>query len=196
MYGDYAEVYQSIYSANVWNIYRTLRVRVSGMILDCLPLLRNQSPEVEDFEAAQIPTILEKSEKSYAGIITNAPLFQHDIHQSPFPLDKSSLYNHAVSAIQSSADGICAAVPWFFGDRTGHSTNADDRTIKFPVIPGQKVPEEHYRTTAGIARWFLIGPFSVTLASKAELRPGQKDWIRAQLARSSKVHGGPRADGG
>jgi hypothetical protein len=89
--------------------------------------------------------------------------------------------------IQQLADDICASVPFHLGDQK-EPGNSFTQILQYPHIAGQAVQEEHLEKTPLRGAWHLLDPLTDLLRMGIELRAGQKEWVRGQLRRISKIY--------
>jgi hypothetical protein len=94
---------------------------------------------------------------------------------------------NALNIIQDSADTICASVPFHLGDKV-HIKRIDDKSIQYPHLPGQSVPDEHHAAAAAHGGWFTASRLATLLAPDVPLREGQRMWIMGQLGRVARVY--------
>ena len=92
----------------------------------------------------------------------------------------------ALSAIQVSADAICASVPYHLGDRVSIA-RLDDKSARYPST-GAPVAEDHHSESAAFGGWCLAGKLSELLMPGVKLREGQKQWILGQMGRLQRLH--------
>lgn len=89
--------------------------------------------------------------------------------------------------IQDLADTMCASIPYYLGDRMMIG-RIDDKTVQYPHIAGQLVPDDHYVGAAALGGWFLAARLSELLSPRVPLRSGQRQWIGGQLQRIRKIY--------
>lgn len=92
-----------------------------------------------------------------------------------------------LNQIQVLADDVCASVPFNLGDRIEPGW-LGDRTVCYPCVAGQDLPEGQHQMAQSMAGWQLLEPLNDVLMTKTKLRAGQKDWIRNQMIRIATIY--------
>ena len=105
-----------------------------------------------------------------------------------FTSDNSEMISETASEIiQDLADTICASVPYHLGDRMTIG-RIDDKTIKYPPVPGLPVPDGHQAAAAAQGGWYLATRMSELLSPGLPLRAGQQQWIEGQMQRVRQIY--------
>ena len=89
--------------------------------------------------------------------------------------------------IQTLADNICAAVPFYLGDRMT-ATRIDDKTVRYPRVADPPVSDDHRVAAAAYGGWFIVGRLSELLSPNVPLRDGQKKWMETQMHRVRRIY--------
>ncbi|KAL8663596.1 MAG: hypothetical protein Q9202_003784 [Teloschistes flavicans] len=97
--------------------------------------------------------------------------------------DRSTARNN----IQDLADTICASVPYHLGDRISPQ-RLDDKTMQYPRVGDNPIPDEHYDTAACFGGMFLGKRLAELLQPGLSLRNGQREWILGQMGRIKRIY--------
>jgi hypothetical protein len=89
--------------------------------------------------------------------------------------------------IQGLADDICASVPYYIGDRMRPGRRGEPG-VNYPQVPGRPPIMDHYHTGPAMGGWGLIAPLGALLRMKIQLRPGQREWLGGQMARTARIY--------
>lgn len=111
--------------------------------------------------------------------------------------ENQSFQSSSMAFIQSLADDICGSIPFILGDRTNPGP-IGDKTVQYPYIDGQPVPQNHYWMAPAVGGFNLVdgfgGPQSLSPLGEVlfteSLRDGQREWVARQLKRIAKVYNG------
>lgn len=145
IYKDRKDIYHDLWVETIWNAYRSARVKVQTIILDCV-------------------TWLGKS-------------FEHQWYWR-------SVYAKMIT--QEMADDICASLPYALGTKT-FGGPGEREGVEFPYNGTQKVSEDHRRAAAALGGWHLLEPLETSLRATC-ICDGQKEWIKAQMARIWRIY--------
>lgn len=125
-YSGYCEVYQSIFSAEVWNHYRGTRLGVNGIIIEQKAMLN-----------------MERAPQNVSGDLSGSP----PAHP-PAPDHELDI---RFSVLESLRNDVCAATPFMLGR---NSPNEDRKMTDIPLC--KRTPVMHYMLfilrTAGITK--------------------------------------------
>lgn len=152
IYKDRKDVYLDLWVESIWNAYRSARVKVQTIILDCINWLG----------------------KSYE---------QHWYWRSVY----------AKMITQEMVDDMCASVPFALGTKS-FGGPGDREGIEYPYNGTTKAPEDHRRAAAALGGWHLLEPMKTSLKATC-LREGQKEWVKAQMARIWRIYSLQAAEG-
>ena len=152
IYKDRKDIYKDLWVESIWNVYRSARVKVQTIILDCIAWL--------------------------------GPSYEHQWYWR-------SVYAKMIT--QEMIDDICASVPYALGTKT-FGGPGDREGVEFPYNGTQKVSEDHRRSAAALGGWHLLEPLKTSLKGTC-LAEGQKEWIKAQMARIWRIYSLQAAEG-
>ena len=152
IYKDRKDVYLDLWVESIWNAYRSARIKVQTIILECIAWLGKSFEQTWYWRAV------------YAKMIT-----------------------------QEMVDDMCASVPYALGTKT-FGGPGDREGVEFPYNGTQKVSEDHRRAAAALGGWHLLEPLKTSLKAK-DLREGQKQWAKAQMARIWRIYSLQAAEG-
>lgn len=93
----------------------------------------------------------------------------------------------AMQTIQRLVDGICASIPFNFGDRTEPTPIYEAKTI-YPSTNDCPMPKGHQNTASAYGGWYSFTPLREVCEVGRFLRKGQLDWVRGQLRRLAKMY--------
>lgn len=145
IYKDRKDIYLDLWVASTWNAYRSARVKVQTIILDCIKWLGGPFENQWYWRAI------------YAKMIT-----------------------------QEMVDDMCASVPYALGTKT-FGGPGDRDGIEYPYNGTQKASEDHRRAAAALGGWHLLEPLKTSLKTTC-LQDGQKEWVKAQMARIWRIY--------
>lgn len=145
IYKDRKDIYLDLWVESIWNAYRSARIKVQTIILDCINWLGKPFEQQWYWRAV------------YARMIT-----------------------------QEMADDLCASVPYALGTKT-FGGPGDREGIEYPYDGTQKVSEDHRRSAAAFGGWHLLEPMNTSLKATC-LPDGQKEWVKAQMARIWRIY--------
>ena len=152
VYKDRKDVYLDLWVESIWNAYRSARVKVQTIILDCINWLGKPYEHQWYWRAV------------YAKMIT-----------------------------QEMVDDMCASVPFALGTKT-FGGPGEREGIEYPYNDTQKASEDHRRVAAALGGWHLLEPLKTSLKANG-LREGQKEWVKAQMARIWRIYSLQAAEG-
>lgn len=89
--------------------------------------------------------------------------------------------------IQELADDICACVPFCIGDRMRPGKRGE-QGVKYPQVPGRPPIMDHYHTGPTMGGWGIVAPLASLLKMNIKMRPGQKQWLAGQMARTARIY--------
>lgn len=145
IYKDRKDIYHDLWVESIWNAYRSARVKVQTIILDCIGWLGKS--------------------------------FEHQWYWR-------SVYAKMIT--QEMVDDICASLPYALGTKT--SVGPGEREgVEFPYNGTQKASEDHRRAAAALGGWHLLEPLRTSLRATC-ICEGQKEWIKAQMARIWRIY--------
>ena len=93
---------------------------------------------------------------------------------------------YAKMITQEMVDDMCASVPYALGTKTSGGPGDRDG-IEYPYNGTQKASEDHRRVAAALGGWHLLEPMKTSLKTSC-LREGQKEWVKAQMARIWRIY--------
>lgn len=152
IYKDRKDIYIDLWVESIWNAYRSARVKVQTIILDCINWLG------KPFEPQWYWRAI------YAKMIT-----------------------------QEMVDDMCGSIPYALGTKTMGGPG-DREGIEYPYNGTTKASEDHRRAAAALGGWHLLEPMKTSLKTKC-LREGQKEWVKAQMARIWRIYSLQAAEG-
>lgn len=94
---------------------------------------------------------------------------------------------------QEMVDDICASVPYALGTKTFGGPGERDG-VEYPYNGTQKASEDHRRAATALGGWHLLEPFKTSLKANC-LGEGQKEWVKAQMARIWRIYSLQAAEG-
>lgn len=152
IYKDRKDVYLDLWVESIWNAYRSARMKVQTIILDCVNWL-------------------------------GKPFEHHWYWRSQY----------AKMITQEMVDDMCASVPYALGTKT-FGGPGDREGIEYPYNGTQKASENHRRAATALGGWHLLEPLKTSLKTTC-LREGQKEWVKAQMARIWRIYSLQAAEG-
>lgn len=111
----------------------------------------------------------------------------HCLTQQTKTLTIMSKNAHTLNQMQLLADDICASIPYHLGDRVTAGW-LGDKTVHYPCLPGQKLPEGQHQMAQAIGGWHLIDPLKELMTMKVKLRAGQREWVGQQMMRIAAIY--------
>lgn len=94
---------------------------------------------------------------------------------------------HTLNQMQLLADDICASVPYHLGDRI-EAGWLGDKTVHYPCLPGEALPEGQHQMAQAIGGWHLLDPLKELITMKVKLRTGQREWVGQQMMRIAIIY--------
>ena len=109
-YADYCDVYESLYSAEVWNLYRFARLGTNGIIVEQYVKLGQ-----------------EQSQHGSVGIVST---------QSDDPFDIGPEIGNRLKILESLREGVCASIPFMLDRHGPHARQMSDLALnsRTPVM--------------------------------------------------------------
>lgn len=159
VYGDQIDIYSDHTFVSVWNAYRSNRIMILSITLDCLSWLQPR-----------------------AGV-------GEEIHMDDATASLQEEPARSLQTIQSLVDDICGSVPYQLGTKL-HGGPFDLSTAEYPYLGTAKPSLAHRRAAASLGPWNLLEPLR-SAHRAAGLRPGQAEWIDAQLTRIRRIYSVP-----
>lgn len=109
------------------------------------------------------------------------------LSQQPKTLTTLRKQADLMNNIQILADDVCASVPFHLGDRTEPGW-LGDKSVHYPCVPGQELPEGQHQMAQGMGGWQLLEPLKGLLIIGVKLRTGQREWIGGQMMRIANIY--------